>query len=272
MPFTLSHTAAILPVSRRLSRWHVLSAAVIGSMVPDLEMLLPGDWPRWSTHSLPALLYFCLPLGLALYGLTQWLIKPAVTEVLPPPQRAWMRLNHPVADLGEPWTWLAAAAAVLFGALTHLVWDAFTHEESRGVRMLPVLRDYGPDVGGHPLRLYRWLQHGSSVVGLVVVLVALWLWYERTARLPASAGGGLSARERCTWLAVYVSIPLLALIAQTVQLVLEGASFLASSEPLETLAILGMRAGALSLVVVSVVLLLRLRLTRAGLDDSGSVA
>jgi hypothetical protein len=270
MPFTLSHTAAVLPASRLLSRWHVLSAAIIGSMAPDFEVVLPGWWPRWSTHSLPALLYFCLPLGLLAYWLTQWLIKPAVTEVLPPPQRAWLRANHPMADVRDPRVWLAAAVAVLFGALTHLAWDAFTHEGARGVRMLPVLRDYGPDVVGHPLRLYRWLQYGSSVVGLAVVLVALWLWYERTKKYPAPPDGGLPARERWAWMVTYVSIPLVALLGQALQQLRDNAPFLTSSEPLEILAVAGMRGAALSLIVLSV--LLRLRISRTRLDGSGSVA
>jgi hypothetical protein len=62
MPFTVSHVAAVLPVYRPLTRWRVFTAAVIGSMVPDFGMLLPGGLERWQTHSLPGLLNFCLPV------------------------------------------------------------------------------------------------------------------------------------------------------------------------------------------------------------------
>jgi hypothetical protein len=51
--------------------------------------------------------------------------------------------------------------AVVLGALTHVVWDAFTHSGMWGTRMLPWL---STSVGG--LALYRWLHVASSVIGL----------------------------------------------------------------------------------------------------------
>ncbi len=41
MPFTISHAAAVLPFARLLARWRLLSATIIGSMVPDFGLLLP---------------------------------------------------------------------------------------------------------------------------------------------------------------------------------------------------------------------------------------
>ena len=67
MPFTISHTAVVLPFSRWLARWQLLSAATIGAMVPDFRIFFPG-MPRVETHSLAALLTFCLPVGLIAIG------------------------------------------------------------------------------------------------------------------------------------------------------------------------------------------------------------
>src|ERR1700684_3250871 len=94
MPFTVSHVAAVLPGYRPLSRAHVFTAAVIGSMVPDFELLVPGSMARWQTHSLPGLpglFPFCLPVGLLAYWLTLLLIRPAMLAVLP--DRAYLRLQ-----------------------------------------------------------------------------------------------------------------------------------------------------------------------------------
>jgi hypothetical protein len=83
--------------------------------------------------------------------------------------------------------------ALLFGALTHLVWDNFTHENAHAVRAIPMLGFDGPDFIGHPMRLYRWLQLVSSIVGLIIVLAGLALWLRHTPRpvepLPRRAAG-----------------------------------------------------------------------------------
>ena len=169
MPFTISHIAAVLPVHRPLTRAHVFTAAVIGSMAPDFGLLLPNVLVRWHTHSVAALFSFCLPVGLCAYWLTLLLIKPAVQEVAP--DRAYLRLRvrHPSVALTNPLHWVYAALALLAGAATHLIWDDFTHEDARGVRMFPALSDYEPEMVGHSLQLYRWLQYGSSIFGLAVV-------------------------------------------------------------------------------------------------------
>jgi len=124
MPFTVSHIAAVLPAYRPLSRARLFSAAVIGSMVPDFGMLVPGFNLRWQTHSLQALLTFCLPMGLTAYVLTLLLIKPAILEVAP--DGAHLRLlaaqaAPSVLPHNSVRAWLYAAVIILLGAITHLM-------------------------------------------------------------------------------------------------------------------------------------------------------
>ena len=47
MPYTMSHAAVVLPFSRLLARWQLLSAAVIGAMVPDFGLFFPGACRAW---------------------------------------------------------------------------------------------------------------------------------------------------------------------------------------------------------------------------------
>ena len=168
MPFTISHVAAVLPFSRYLARIRVLSAVVIGSMVPDFGWLLPWQPDRFETHSIVGLYAFCLPVGLASWWLFQRLIKPAVMELLP--DGAYVRSSTGPLNLGSPLQWLYAAIGVFIGAVTHLVWDGFTHEGARGVRMIPALDDDVVDIAGHQLAGFKFLQLGSSVAGLLLVL------------------------------------------------------------------------------------------------------
>jgi len=66
MPFTISHAAVVLPFSRLLARWRLLSAVVVGAC-SRFRTVLPWRMPRFRTHSL-RLFTFCLPVGMAPTG------------------------------------------------------------------------------------------------------------------------------------------------------------------------------------------------------------
>jgi hypothetical protein len=261
MPFTVSHIAAVLPSHRLLSRVRLFSAAVIGSMVPDFGLLLPGFVPRGGTHSLGALWTFSLPVGMVAFVLTLLLIGPALTEVLP--DRAYARLRLAEADRQPRALWLTlvyAAPVIVLGAVTHLIWDGFTHENARGVRMFPILDELGPELDGHTLHLFRWLQYASSIVGLVAVVVALLIWMHHApapgaARAPRRLGG----LERRLWGSGYVLVALSG-IAEGLWRVHAHMSALAAGVRIGAVAISALRASAVSLVLVSLLLLLRLRI------------
>ena len=172
MPFTISHTAVVLPFTRLLVRWRMFSAAIIGAMVPDFRLFFPG-MERVETHAAVALLTFCLPVGLLTYWLFERLMKTPLLELLPEgPYARW----HPFAAEGDIHSlrqWLLAAAGVLAGALTHLVWDGFTHDGGRGVRMLPGLDEAIVNIGHRHIPAIYVLQDVGSVVGLAAVLALL---------------------------------------------------------------------------------------------------
>jgi hypothetical protein len=209
MPFTISHAAAVLPFSRFLARWRLLSATVIGSMVPDFSLLLPWRLARFETHSIIGLPTFCLPVGLTAYWIFQWLIKPAVLELLPAGPYGRSRPYAVPADVFSLRQWLLAGAGVLAGAVTHLAWDGFTHEGARGVRMFPALDDSVAAIGGHPLLAFRIVQLGSSVVGLLLVLWIVWRALRRDTAGPLPQRP-LNANQRRAWTAAYVVTALVA--------------------------------------------------------------
>jgi len=267
MPFTLAHPAAILPFARWLARWRLLSAVVIGSMVPDFGWLSPwGRLSRPATHGAEALLTFCLPVGLATYWLFQWTVKTPLTELLPPGAYArWREFEMP-ARVGDLRQWLLAAAGVLLGAITHVVWDAFTHEGARGVRMIPELNDPMVQIGGRHLTGPRLLQDASSVIGMLVVLAVLAYALRPGAPEEADVARRLSRQERHTWFALY-------LLAAAV---LSGIFFLIGRHGVPrvpgvflhvgAIAISLLRGTSAALLLVSLVLEARLR-TRPGRRD-----
>ncbi|MGH8991239.1 MAG: DUF4184 family protein [Acidimicrobiia bacterium] len=162
MPFTVSHAAAAAPLWRLSRQRLVLSALIVGAVAPDLEYLVHLSTRRTIGHTLPGLFVLCLPLGLV--GLFAWhrLVAPAWAPMLTgsrPPRFAF----GPLARLG------VLALSVLAGSLSHLAWDAFTHESGLVVSHVALLQSTLPGTGVH---VYSLLQHASSGAG--AVFLALW--------------------------------------------------------------------------------------------------
>lgn len=258
MPFTVSHIAAVLPLHKPLRRLGLLSAAAIGAMAPDLDLILPMRLAREHTHGRLALLSFCLPVGLTAWALFEALIKPALIEVLP--NRVYARLcaEHLGARLGSVKAWFYAALAVLFGALTHIIWDGFTHEDGRGAHILSALGERDLELGGSSWQLYRWLQHGSTAIGVAAVFMALWLWARHTGRPNPLPQRRLSAPERHLWVALYTLIPVLLVGAAVAQTHYNGWPRLYSTEAMTLFAATATRGAALSLVFTSALIRRRL--------------
>jgi len=258
MPFTISHAAAVLPFARPLARWRLLSAAIIGSMVPDFGLLMPWRPPRIDTHSAASLLTFCLPVGLAAFWIFQQLLKTPLMAVLPDAAYArWRRFKDP-ADIGNLRQWLLAASGVLAGAVSHLVWDAFTHEDARGLRMIPALTDPVVDIAGYRLGGARLWQDLTSLIGLAVVLAFVAYSLRPGPPVDEVPSRSLGPLERRLWILAYVGVALLV-----------AALFLAARRPADAahsiapgvgnMAIAVLRGIAAALLLVSVCLLGRLR-------------
>jgi hypothetical protein len=202
MPFTLAHPAAVLPFGRLLARWHLLSAVLIGSMVPDFGWFMPWRPARFETHSASALLTFCLPVGLAAYWLFQRVIRRPMLELLP--SAAYMRwhASSESADYESLRQWLLAACGVLGGAITHLIWDAFTHEGARGLRLFPWLEPSPVEINGHHLTGPNLLQDANSVIGMIIV-VAIALYSLRPGPAANCPPRRLQRTERAIWIGVF---------------------------------------------------------------------
>ncbi|MEA3105450.1 MAG: hypothetical protein QOI88_55 [Gammaproteobacteria bacterium] len=259
MPFTISHVAAVVPFSRPLARWRLLSATIIGSMVPDFGFLMPWRPARIETHSAIALLTFCLPVGLATFWIFQRMIKTAVMEVLPDHTYSrWQPLAAP-ADLGSLRQWVLGACGILAGAITHLVWDAFTHEGARGVRMIPSLDEPIVDFAGHRLMGARLLQDGSSLIGLAVVLFVVIYGLRRDSATEEAPARTLRRAERYIWILAYaVTASLLTGLFLVMRRTSHGFGH-SLALMVGNFAIAALRGSAAALVVVSLGLVVRLR-------------
>lgn len=185
MPLTFAHPAAVLPLGRRLP----LAALVVGSMAPDLVyFLLLARGERFG-HTLPGLFVFCIPAGLALLWSVDHVLRRPMLALGPDGLRARLPATPPARPLG------VTVFAIWIAAVTHAVWDAFTHGGTWATALVPALeRVVGIDRGGDPVTAFEVAQHISTALGLLVVTTALVRWWRRTP--PHPVPHGLSVGER----------------------------------------------------------------------------
>jgi hypothetical protein len=169
MPATFpSHAAAVLPLKLWRPRWFDGVALVVGSAAPDMYYPVVGfvDFP--ATHNVPALLWFSLPATLVV----TWLFRraaPIVAAHLPARPR-WLALPDYGALGRVRHHWYVTVGSALIGAVSHLVWDGFTHypgtEHGWMVERVPGLT--AEPWPGTPV---WWLaQHVSTVLGALAAL------------------------------------------------------------------------------------------------------
>jgi Domain of unknown function (DUF4184) len=257
MPFTISHTAVVLPFTRLLARWQILSAALIGAMVPDFRVFFPG-MARVETHSALALLTFCLPVGLLTYWVFQLLIKTPLVEILPEGPYARWRPFAAVGKIASIRQWLLAAGGIMVGALSHLVWDGFTHDGGRGVRMFPLLDEWVVGIGHRHLPAVYFMQDLGSLVGLAVAL-GFACYALRRGPQPPVQNRLLAYRERITWVLVYAASILAASVAFYFWVRLGRPPSPSIVGRASEIAIASLRGLAAALPLVSIALQIRLR-------------
>lgn len=95
------------------------------------------------------------------------------------------------------------ARSLLIGVASHILWDSFTHEGRMGLAAAPIL-----DESWGPLPGYTWIQHGSSVLGLVVLAWWALRWLRR--QTPTSSPRVVPSAVRVAW---WVSLPAVLLLA-----------------------------------------------------------
>ncbi|MFL2001769.1 MULTISPECIES: DUF4184 family protein [unclassified Microbacterium] len=222
MPFTPSHAVVALPFVRTPL---IPAAIAIGAMTPDLPLFVRTGLPLYGiTHSASAL---PVTVAVALVLLLVWrcVLRPAagelsprwVAERLPASWSAGPRgaLRETFADARDRITVpsvVLLVVSLLFGVITHIVWDLFTHEGRWGVALFPALADtWGPMIG------YKWLQHGSSVIGLVIIGIWAAVWIGR--RDASEVHRMLPSAVRAVW---WLSLPLVLVSAWAVGLVTYG--------------------------------------------------
>jgi hypothetical protein len=140
---------------------------MIGSMSPDFLYFLPYP-PDWlESHSLGGIFYFCWPVGLLAWLVFVRVLERPTQALLPDSWRGAFPLDDGKINLR---VLALVSLALLLGAVTHILWDSFTHRSSLS-ESLPLLSTPIFEIHGRVRRLWWLLQQLSTVFGALVLLV-----------------------------------------------------------------------------------------------------
>ncbi|MEO1615551.1 MAG: DUF4184 family protein [Planctomycetota bacterium] len=211
MPYTPTHVLAVLPLAP-LYRWLPMPALAIGAMVPDIGLFFPVIGYA-QTHAPLGALYGCLPFGMVIYLLFELLIRSALLELSP----SWVRqridaspqLPHSPFLTTHLVRFACVSIAIVIGAYSHQILDAFTHEGRWGVTLVPVLEE-SIRVGKYSLPGYKALQYSSAIIGFPVLVALSWWWLKKT---PPSKTAEPSQRSIAEWVVVILVFLLPMIIA-----------------------------------------------------------
>lgn len=211
MPFTPAHAIVAIPFVRTP---FAPAAVAVGAMTPDLPLYFRFGPGYWVTHELVWILPVDVPLALVLLLVWRIILRPAVPELVPlwyarRLPRAW---EEPASGWWETWGGLVASparrlravvllvAALALGSVTHLVWDAFTHEGRWASAVFPAL---GSLVAGRAV--WEWLALTSSAIGLVLIAIWMQRWCQRQEPRVVAYRAPRSIR-RAVWCALPLSL------------------------------------------------------------------
>ena len=212
MPFTPAHAVVALPFVRTPL---VPAAIAIGAMAPDIPLFF-RTWPPYDlTHSWIGVVTIDLVLAFALLLVWRLVLRPAVIPLTP----HWFALRWPrewLADRGSGWwsLWggrrasggqrvvagVLLVASMLLGAVTHVVWDAFTHTDRWGTHLIPFLdQRTGPFFNAD---IAHWI---SSIIGLGIIAIWGLRWLRRQDAAALELATPTWARA-LVWLALPASL------------------------------------------------------------------
>jgi len=171
MPFTFSHPAIVLPLTKARLK---LSATglIVGSMIPDFEYFIRMiDITRYS-HTLKGIFWFDVPFGLLVCFIYHLVVRNSLFDNLP----SFLKDRFSVYKKFD-WSkyflknWAIVLVSLIIGALSHIVWDGVTHNTMFYVTQADLSTIM--KIGTINLAGYKFLQLVSTIAGGLAVIISI---------------------------------------------------------------------------------------------------
>ncbi len=155
-------------------------------MSPDFHYFVTLSPGGKASHSVAGAFYLDLPLSLAALCLFHWVLKLPLISLFPEwHQQRLMRFAVPFR-LGPAKRFLLITVSLLVGILSHLLWDSFTHGRGWMVHHVAFLRSMPLQQVGIYRPVYNWLQHSSTIIGLILLMTSYIRWSRTAVPVPVA--------------------------------------------------------------------------------------
>ena len=183
MPFTPAHTAVVLPFLK--NRYVSATGLAIGSMAPDFEYFFKMQVSGVHGHTWPGLLYFDLPVTIALSLVFHLIVKKNLINNLP---SFLQKRFSDTLDLDFIHTLrsrpLLFTLSAMAGAASHIIWDGFTHRSGVFVEYFSFYDGVFVPFQGVDYPLWYALQHISTFAGLAAIVVYVSILERKEGSVP----------------------------------------------------------------------------------------
>ncbi|WP_286146191.1 DUF4184 family protein, partial [Shigella sp. FC1967] len=144
----------------RIGKKLSLPALIVGSTSPDLLYSFGLYQSAATAHDLLGWFYTAFPFCLLIFILN-YLLRNPLKCVSPIP------LYEPIKPTIQ--VLILFVLSLYIGAVTHIVWDSFTHETGTAVRYFSVLQAQLLQgmTNSQEIAIYKLLQHLGSILGLL---------------------------------------------------------------------------------------------------------
>jgi hypothetical protein len=173
MPFTFSHPAIVLPLYKLPNSWVSMTGLVLGSMMPDFEYFIRMQVKSVYSHTWSGLFWFDLPLGLLVMFVYQTFVKDKLIDHLPIAlNRRFSRFKGTYKNDYSLKYLVVVVLSILVGAISHILWDGFTHPNGYFVLLIPALSNV-IQLGDHHIYIYKVIQHTSTIIGAITIIIVI---------------------------------------------------------------------------------------------------
>lgn len=175
-------------------------------MSPDFHYFITLRPGGVTSHSLAGAFYLDLPLALIALCLFHWILKlPLISFFSEWHQQRLMHFAGPFR-LESPKRFLFITISLLAGIFSHLLWDSFTHGRGWMVHHIAFLRSVPFQQVVLQRPVYNWLQHVSTIIGVVVLTISYSRWSRSVEPVPVAERFKLSKRVKL-WVVLLIGIP-----------------------------------------------------------------